>query len=254
MAGGAPIQLSVARGLPWNSGNDLVLEMGDGEAQLTQGFGGWEAIGRPQRIAITRYTGTEPLGQDIPIIFEKRPFPQAPDIQGPIDALISNARPKPDGYPPTVYRIQGPVWFTEKRWIIADIEWGDQQRASNGQIIRQRAVLKMLEFVNPDAIKVRKRPIRVVFKPKGKGTKDRKVKTDGKTNLRQIAKKYYGTAKVAKELGKRQKPPIRDVKKKLKKGQTIKLPNFVWDGKNFKTVWPNLTQVTTGKGDGGFRP
>lgn len=251
MAGGARLELIPVRSLPWNSGTGLVLEMGDGEAQLTQGFGGWESVSRPQRVAITRFTGTDPLGQDIPILIESQGGLNGLSIEGRIQDLIYNARAKSDGYPSTVYRMQGPVWYTEKRWIIADIEWGEQVRAIYGWPVRQRATLKMLEFVNPDAIKVRKRPIRVVYKPKGK---KRRIKANGKQNLRQIAKEYYGTAKVAKELGKRQKPPIRDVKKKLKKGLKIRLPNFVWDGKNYKTVWPVREVVVTGKGDGGVRP
>lgn len=248
------LELIPVRNLPWNSGTGMTFELGDGEAQLTQGFGGWESISRPQRVAITRFTGTDPLGQDIPILIESAGGLNGLSIEGRIKDLIYNARAKSDGYPSTVYRMQGPVWYTEKRWIIADIDWGEQLRSRYGWPVRQRATLKMLEFVNPDTIKVRRRPVRVVYKPKvGKG-EDRRIRASGKQNLRQIAKKYYGTARVAKELGKRQKPPIRDPMKKLNKGRLIRLPNFVWNGENYKTVWPNLQSVRTVNDDGGVRP
>jgi hypothetical protein len=60
------------------------------------------------------------------------------------------------------------------------------------------------------------------MKPKSKKSR---VLADG-LSIRQLAVKYYGTSRldVARQLGKSQKPPIRDVRKKLGEKRQIRLP------------------------------
>lgn len=200
--------------VPGNSGVEVRFDMGDGAAQITQGFGNmWEAVARPQRRAITRFVGADPIGQDIPILIDR--FAEDRSIQHLLDGLLLQQQPKDAGwegmYPPTIWRIQGPIHFPEKRWVVADIEFGDALRSPHAGLVRQAATLKLLEYVRPDQIKVRRRPKRI--KPR-KAKVGETIATKNRT-LRQIAVKYYGTAKAAKPLGKAQKPPVRDVGKKL---------------------------------------
>jgi hypothetical protein len=183
----------------------------------------WETLARPQRVALTRFVGAEPIGQELPVLLDG--FRDQRDIEFLLESLLIQSRPKRDkgqSYPPTVWRLRGPVHYPQKRWVLADIEFGEALRSRNlgGRLVRQRAVLKFIEYVPPDSMKVKRLPRRLT--PKGK---EKKVKADGRT-LRRIAIKYYGTAKAARPLGKAQKPPIRDVTRKLPKGRVIRLPRI----------------------------
>jgi hypothetical protein len=208
--------------LSWNSGSSVEFEVDDGEASLTQGFGGWETIARPQRVALTRFVGNDPIGQSIPILLDG--YRTDSDVMPKLDALLSQSRVRADrDLPPTVWRIDGPVFYPGRRWIVVGIEFGDTLRTPSGDsavLTRQRAVLNLLEYVPPDQIRVRK--IRRRMKPKSKKSR---VLADG-LSIRQLAVKYYGTSRldVARQLGKSQKPPIRDVRKKLGEKRQIRLP------------------------------
>lgn len=201
--------------VPGNSGAGVRFDMGDGPAQLTQGFGGmWEAVPRPQKRAAMRFVGADPIGQDIPILIDG--FAQDRPIDHLLDGLLLQQQPKDGGfegmYPPTIWRIQGPIHMPQKRWVVADIEFGDALRNEHGRLVRQAATLKLMEYVRPDRVKVRKLPRKIKPRNVPTGTI---MKEHGKVTLRQIAVKYYGTPKAARPLGKAQKPPIRDVRKKL---------------------------------------
>lgn len=208
--------------LPWNSGSEIRFDMGDGPAQLTQGFGAmWETVPRPQRKAITRFVGADPIGQDIPILIDG--FATRERIQSRLDALLVQQQPKAGGgelYPPTIWRIGGPIHFPQKRWVVADIEFGDALRSGGGELRRQLAILKLLEYILEDGAKVRRRPRRIA--PRGLKGKQRVVSAKGRS-LRQIAVKHYGTARAARPLGKAQRPPVRDVTRKLAQNRKIKL-------------------------------
>lgn len=209
----ARIRMVPAR-VPGNSGVEVRLDMGDGPAQLTQGFGSmWETVPRPQKRAAMRFVGADPIGQDIPILIDG--FAAGESIQMLLDKLLWQQAPKDDGpdgmFPPTIWRVHGPIHFPQKRWVLADIEFGDALRDHQGRLVRQAATLKLMEYVRPDRIKVRKLPRRVKPRKEKVGAM---VATKNRT-LRQLAVKYYGTAKAARPLGKAQNPPVRDVSKKL---------------------------------------
>lgn len=198
-----------------NSGAQVNLTMGDGPATLTQGFGGmWEQVSRPKKRAITRFTGAEPVGQDVPILLDG--FQTRRSVESALHQLLYQLQPiatnwDPNFAPP-VWRIEGPIHFPMKRWIVSDIEFGDALRdPDNWLLIRQEATLKLIEYVRPDELRVKRLPLKV--KPR-KAKVGSKIDVKGET-LRQIAVKYYGAAKYARPLGKGQQPPVRDVTKKL---------------------------------------
>lgn len=196
----------------------------DGEPTLTQGFGGWETISRPQQVALTRFTGNDPIGQSVPILVDGYRTDQ--DIMPVLERLLRQSRVQEDEAP-TIWRIEGPIFYPNRRWIVAGIEFGETLRSrrsgpggESSVLSRQRATLNLLEYVPSDQVRVR----RVERKFKRKGKKAR-VQADGRS-IRQLAVKYYGTSRldVARALGKAQKPPIRDIKKKLGEKRQIRLP------------------------------
>jgi len=213
-----------------NSGSfssPLSFDIDDGEAVLTQGFGGWETVARPQRVAITRYTGNDPIGQSVPILLDA--YARSGNVEPRLQGLLRQSQGQ-SGAAPTVWKLDGPIFYPEKRWIVSGIEFGETLRVplpfqsaagiAASALTRQRATISFLEYVRPDQIRVRR--VKRTYKPKGK---KKQVEAKGQS-IKQLTAEYYGTSeiRVARALGKAQKPPIRDVKKKLGKKKKIRLP------------------------------
>lgn len=210
-----------------NAGDRVSFEIDDGEAVLTQGFGGWETVSRPERVALTRYVGNDPIGQDVPILLDG--YADDENVEPILDRLLRQSRA--GDRPPTIWRLSGPVFYPEKRWVVAGIQFGETLRTpvevpgtgrfyESAIVTRQRAVISFLEYVPPDQIRVKK--IRRRFRPNGKKSS---VLAEGRS-IRQIAVAYYGTGRldVARALGKAQSPPIRDVRRKLGQKRRVRLP------------------------------
>ena len=213
-----------ARRVAGNTGETVIFQMGDGPAQITQGFGGmWETVSRSQKVAITRFVGADPIGQDVPIFLDG--FREDRSVQRHLNRLLRQSVPR-NRDAPTVWRIFGPIHYPKKLWVLADIEFGDAIRDPVRGLVRQAATLKLLEYVPPDRIKVKRRR---TVEPIGKKNVYKSRKGD---TLRSIARRKYGNGSLAKQLGKAQKKPIRDVGKRLEPGTKIRLPRLL--GKGYK--------------------
>lgn len=216
-----PVRFVPVQNISWNSGIGFELEPGDGPAQITSGFGSiWETLSRPQKKAIVRFVGQDPIGIDVPVFFDG--FPEGRSIESQLDTLIWSALPKEGDegmYPGTVFRVFGPIPFPGKRYVIADIEWPADGTiiSDNGHIQRQAAVLKLIEYVPADGAKV-KRKRRLAIGSFRQNTIE--VITDKET-WRSLAARYGGSAK---EWAKANGNKPRDVAKKLKKGRTVRVP------------------------------
>lgn len=230
----ARIKLIPARGVRGNSGvgvqSALGAEfmMGEGAPTLTQGFGGlWESVARPHRKSLTRYVGGDPIGQDVPVLIDGLSARRS--IQTLLDGLLYWQTPQDPGFTPTVWQVRGSIHFPQKRWVIADIEFGDSIRFVNPRrafddLLRQEVTLKLLEYVPAGSIKVKRVPLKLT--PRHLGKKKKRVVAANGRSIRKIAVKHYGTQKAAKPLGLAQKPPIRDVTRKLSKKRKIRLPRL----------------------------
>jgi nucleoid-associated protein YgaU len=211
-----------ARRVAGNSGEQVRFDMGDGAAQITQGFGGmWETVSRSQKVAMTRFVGGDPVGQDVPIFLDG--FRDDRSVQRELNRLLRQSIPDRQGAP-TIWRITGPIHFPAKLWILADIEFGDAIRDPKKGLVRQQATLKLLEYVPPDQIKIRRRR---TITPRGK--KRFYTSRSGDT-LRAVARRFYGDGSLAKQLGKLQEKPIRDMGKRLDPGTKIRLPRLLGKG------------------------
>lgn len=214
-----------------STSSPISLEVDGGEATLTQGFGGWETVSRPQRVALTRYVGNDPIGQSVPVLYDS--FARSQDVEPRLQRLLLQSREKGgDNRVPTVWRLDGPIFYPEKRWVVSGLEFGEILRAPRPApiltpgppaiVVRQRLTISFLEYIDPDQIRVKR--VKRTYRPKGK---KRKIKANGRS-IKAIAAEFYGTSEiaVARALGKAQKPPIRDIKKKLGKDREIRLPNL----------------------------
>lgn len=133
----------------------LRLPLGDGPATITGGHGGWEVLGRPGKVGSTRYAGTAPLQQDIPILLDG--FAGDRSVQGQVNRLIELSRPQGGKRPPRV-KVAGPVHRTSLVWVIEDIQWGGALRRPGVGLVRQELTLQLLQFVRSDRIGQRARP------------------------------------------------------------------------------------------------
>lgn len=152
--------------------------LGEGGARITGGYAKYDLLPRTKRVAMTSYNGrtnyeltmdliydgwiTHPLRPQLPASFRGAPKlpvgvswsrPGTPTagggvwIESQIKTLENLAWPRPDtGVPPSV-RIYGPVPHTEVRWLITDIEWGeDIQDKNTGRKMRQFVTVKLVEY------------------------------------------------------------------------------------------------------------
>lgn len=184
--------------------------VGDGPATITGGFDGqWETVSRPRRPSLTRYVGRGPIMQDVPVLIDG--FRAERSIQMLMDAwLYWQTLSGPDSHP-TIWKVDGPIHYPRKRWVISNITFEDAIRDQQGELVRQAVTLSLMEFVAGDRLRVRRKPLKLKPRKEKVGAK---VPTKGLT-MRQLARKYYGTVKAAKPLGAAQKPPVKDMRKKL---------------------------------------
>jgi nucleoid-associated protein YgaU len=106
--------------------------------------------------------------------------------------------------------------------VITDVEEGEVlrlPRSLGGNISRYQATLKVMEFINPDQIRLKRR------KRARKRFPVFYVVRKGDTLLK-IAHKVYGDKSKWKKIGEAQTPKIRDPRKQLKPGRKLRIPGM----------------------------
>lgn len=235
---------------------DIELPMGDGPAMLTSGFGGWVFIERQDDISLTDWSGQDPLTQDVPILlngYGLSSSPTAPPALAGYRPEVVSGGPLPDRsveeelrtifrlgrdvrgdeHRPPVFRLDGPVFFPEKAWVLPanGIELLPESviRNSEGALLRQALVLHCLEYVRPDVIRSRRRKKKRKQSQRGNPAKSGGTATPGYSyttkkgdTLVSIAKNLYGNWQMWDEIGR--KNDIRDAHRKLPAGIELKLP------------------------------
>lgn len=183
-------------------------------AQITDGYGGWEEVGRSSDLSLTRWAGQAPLRMTVPLFLDG--FGESQSVQRDLDKVLRLGRSKDGDEAPPVFRLSGPVPFSGQRWVMESTpEMGDAFRAKDGRLVRQALTLSLMEYVRPDRIKIKRR--------RGKTYTTKRGDT-----LVSIAKKLRPhdtnaeSLKYAKELGKLNK--IRDIRKRLDAGIKLRLP------------------------------
>lgn len=215
--------------IPVQYGTEQKVQIGDGPAKIVSSGTGWVVKSRPGNVGLVDWEGMSPVAQEVPILIDG--FAADRSVEFEVNALRSLAgigRRDFDGLAPTAVRIRGPINFPGKTWVITDIEEGDVlrlPRSNNrpGQITRFPATLKLLEFIRPDQIRLRRRR-----QPPRRAPRTYTV-VQGDT-LARIAQKVYGTQGMWKEIGRIQKPKIMSPRKKLKPGLKLKMPNLAGTG------------------------
>lgn len=196
----------------------LPVKLGDGPILVTDGFGGWSEIERPQNKPITRWEGAGTLKLKIPLLFDR--WKERNPIDWMVRSIYDLGREDGGQEEPPVFRLKGHAMFLRRRWVLSETpETTNIIRNRDGALMRQEMTLSVMEYVPSDQLKFRrlpkKRVARVLESKEGDTINKiahRVWKKEGKKKVREYAKKM---AKLNK---------IRDRNKVLKKGTKIKVP------------------------------
>lgn len=215
------------------AGPSITVQLGDGFATPTA-TGGWQVVSRPRRVGISDYQGTDPVTQDIPILFDGMTSEHRQGIsqEAQINALFKMMRTKVGPRSePAVIEIHGvPIPFHGARWVINGITPGDEvRRASDGHRVQAAMTVSLLEYVGGDVVV---RGGSKAKKPKGhspaktashknKSPKNKIWVVKSGDTLWSISAKEYGSTSDWSKIAKANN--IRDPKS-LKIGSRLKIP------------------------------
>lgn len=199
------------------AGFDVSVRLGDEVAKPTAGGAEWDEVKRPEDVSLTDYTGDGLIHMDVPVMLDG--FLDKVDQQPVLNVILALTRGGDRGRAPD-FIATGPIPYSGLRCVMEAPDWGDTMRGPDGALLRQELTLHLIEFVDPDAIRVTPKKAAagaLVFDQK-KGT----VVTKADETLLHVSTRVYGNPSMAQEIG--QLNGIRDVRKKLKAGITLRLP------------------------------
>lgn len=130
--------------------------MGDGAAQLSGGFGGWQVVQRPKRISLTEWNGVDPTTQTIPVMFDG--WTDERSVEPEIARLEAMSRASPGELEPPIVRIAGPIHHPELDWVINDIQHGETiRRRHDGRRVRQASSVALMHYIEDTQLTAAKR-------------------------------------------------------------------------------------------------
>lgn len=191
---------------------DLKVQMGDGPATPSAGLASWEVVERVEGKGITDQIGAPPFQQDVPVFLDG--YAKGNSVQRQLKELESLG-----GEDPAVFRAFGPIHRSGIRYVYGgEPDYGEAIRDNDGTLLRQRLTLKLMEFVDPDVIRRRKKHRDRMGIGQAKALTYTVRAGD---TLQKIAAALYGDWKEWKSLG--AKNGIRDPYKKLEPGRVLKV-------------------------------
>lgn len=133
--------------------------LGDGAPEVTDGYGGWEAVPRARNVALVQWNGRNPLTMKIPIMFDDFAGGNGTKIEADIRQLEKMAGLEVGmKQPPLVlFNSMGVVPHDiydagRNDFVISSIEWGDSDRNEHGNRVRQAASVIVMEYSFDDVI------------------------------------------------------------------------------------------------------
>jgi hypothetical protein len=166
--------------------------------------------------SITDRASSPPFMQDVPVFLDG--YAKGNSVQGQLDKLMSLG-----GEDGAVFRAFGPIHRSGIRYVYGgEPEFGETIRDNDGTLLRQRLTLRLMEYVPPDVVRLRRK--RKKKKPSTGGTSfpGNRYTTKSGDTLVKIAAKLYGDWRRWRQIA--QKNGLRDPNKSLKPGTTLKLP------------------------------
>jgi hypothetical protein len=200
------------------------VSLGDGAPEITDGFGGWVEVPRPQDEPITRWESQPALRMDLPLLVDT--FGTGLGAERDLDRLLRLGRKKDGRKPPPVFRVTGAVPFSGAKWVMEDTPEMGEAIYQRGQLVRQFLTLHLLSYEDEDTAKFKKRDGN--DGPGGNGGGNDRYRVKEGDTLRKIAAKLKPDASnerqrdYANEIGKLN--DIKDVRRELNPGRILRLP------------------------------
>lgn len=193
----------------------VLVRLDNGRPQVTGRLGGFTEVERRKRTATTEWSGHGLNRMEVAVILDG--WRERIDQRATYEALRSLGV-KPSGAAhPRVVKVAGNVSGTSLSWVVEDVVPGEAITGTDGQVWRQHAVVKLLEW-NPARIVVRRSAVNGA---PAHYTLHRVRRGD---TLAKLSKRYYGTAGKWRAIGNAQTPRIRDPRRKLKPGKWLRIP------------------------------
>lgn len=141
----------------FRSSNGLVVTMlrGEDAPKMTGGGGGWIIEPRPRRVGMTVWEGREPYKMEVPVLFDG--FADDRSVESSIAKLNQMQMGRDLIQPPTV-TIEGSVPVKGIKWVIENIEWGDNVYWDGEIRTRQDAVVALIQYVPETRVKINRDP------------------------------------------------------------------------------------------------
>lgn len=114
----------------------------------TDGYGGWNLVSRPHRVALTEWVGVNPLTVAFSLIFDES---VNRDIEDDLATLERMAQPDGRVAPPVV-TVHGVVPHADKDWVIGNLAWDPAPVYSPAGRTRQEVTVTLLEHVSADLV------------------------------------------------------------------------------------------------------
>lgn len=119
--------------------------------KITGGYGGWDIVERPRRVALTQWNGKDPYKMEIGIILDG--FIDDDEVEIEIAKLERMALPF-NTEPPVIEVKGSAIPHDDLKWVVEDIDWGDALRKSNGRRVRQQGTIKLVQNVKADRLQL----------------------------------------------------------------------------------------------------
>jgi hypothetical protein len=144
-------------------GNSVTVKSGDNSPVLMDGTVVWDAVARPKRTSLTRFSGRLPWKQDISILFDGLIGRESQE--GKIHRLERMSTED------TVINLEGHALRTDLDWVFLGIDWDDQDVIwdtvdKDVVRLRQGATVHLMEYVPDDIITTPAQPKVKKRKPK----------------------------------------------------------------------------------------
>jgi hypothetical protein len=170
-------------------------------AHMTGGFGGWEVVDRPKRVALTRFKGKDPYRMDVPILFDGWSDDASQEVQ--ISTLARMSEQPAEQQPPPTLTVDGAVPRDDLTWVIETIDWDGSNviwDMQNGVPVRlrQSAVVHLLQYVDDNVIITKATP---AVKNGGNKRGGKTVTTTSASTLRQTSQAEYDDPDAWKLIG-----------------------------------------------------
>jgi hypothetical protein len=136
-----------------STGNTVEARLGDGVPQVSDGYGGWEEVGRPHRKGFPDWQGGPLLRMSVPLVFDGLATDSS--VQPQFNALERMASLRGERQRPPTVAVSGPVPHTGRVWVIEDIDWRASARNPAGTLVFQEFTLLLLQWQDQDLIKTR---------------------------------------------------------------------------------------------------